>query len=213
MIGSAVVLFILVATILALRGVFGDYPAEWEWVGLVLAGASLVIGAPAVFQLIWGRPRLEVDFDVGAQGSERFLPVYFKNAPIENRVIKRLARRETIQSLTAQFRISEVGSGTVLIPNRQARIFSDDEPEANGGDRIPLPPTFSVGAGIVIARWGVEKKKAFVPESLVSKKYDLQEGYYHAEILLLVDGEPQNFTRRFVVGKNSDDLAWAPHSG
>ena len=40
----------------------------------------------------------------------------------------------------------------------------------------------------------------------------LDEGYYLAQIILFVDGEPTELIRQFVVGKTADELIWAKPS-
>ena len=130
--------------LVAFRGVFGEFPAEWEWVAFFLGGIGLAMATPPILQRAWGRPVLLADFDRGVEGPDRFLPVYLRNPPVRKRVLRWLGvRRETIQSLTVQFRISEAGSNKTLVPIRQARIYSDDDPTDTGHNRLSLPPTYS----------------------------------------------------------------------
>lgn len=205
-----IALFFLVVVFLAFVGVFGRFPDQWEWVGIIFAAVGLVMAAPTIFQMVWGRPLVRVRFDRGVEGPERFLPVYLENCPVKSRLAKRLGvRRETVQSLTAQFRISEVGSGKIIVPIRHARIYADDDPTDSGRLRIALPPTFTVAASIMLVLWDTQNNKAVVPEDRLRKPLVIEPGYYLAHILLLVDGEPKHIQRRFVVGQSADDLNWS----
>jgi len=205
----AIVLIILGCMFFALRGVFGGFPAEWEWVGIVLAGVGILIGSPTVFQMMWGRPKLSIEFENDAQGEHRSVIVFLKNLPVTGLVKALGVRRETIQSLTASVQLSEVGSGRIIIPILQLRVYSDGDETDNGRERTTLPPTYSVGASIVLATWDVRNQQVIVPGSRAHRETPLPEGYYEAAILLFVDGEPNKLTRRFRVGQSADDLKWS----
>lgn len=205
----AIVLIILACLVFALRGVFGDFPAQWEWVGMVLAGVGILLASPTILQMALGRPTLRAEFDNDAQGQDRSLIVFLKNPPVSS-LIKRLGiRRETIQSLTASVRISEVGSGRIVIPVLQAQIYSDSDETEAGRGRATLPPTFSVGASIMVACWDTANKRAIVPPTRNRTATVLPEGYYEASIIFMVDGEKTPFSRRFRVGQGADDLRWS----
>lgn len=204
-----IALIALVILFLAFLGIFGRFPDNWEWVGIVLAGVGLTMATPSILQLLWGRPVLRTRFENGVQEIERFLPIYLENPPVKNRLMRRLGvRRDTIQSLTVQFRIIEAGSGKIIIPIRQARIYSDDDPTDMGRDRISLPPTFSVAASVMIVRWDTQKNKALIPPDRLRTEYPLDAGQYRVDVSLIVDGDPIIVSRQFVVGQKADDLSW-----
>lgn len=207
---AVVVLFVLVTLFLAFVGFFGRFPEEWEWAGIILAAVGLVTTAPTIFQMFWGRPLVKTRFDRHEQGKERFLNVYLENPPVKSGLIKRLGvRRETVQSLTVAFRISEVGSGKIIDPIRHARIYADDDPTDAGSSRISLPPTYSVAASIVVVYWDTDLNKAVVPADRLRPLLILEPGYYLASIALIVDGDPEHIQQRFVVGQSADDLVWS----
>ena len=150
---SALVSILLVA---AFRGVFGDFPEEWEWVGMVFAISGLVLAMPTIVQMLWGQWRLEQEFLVLVENNYRQLSVLFKNPPVKRRISKRLgASRDPIHSLVVSYRLREKGSNTIIVPVRQLMLWSDDDPSDStlGRWRISLPPTYSVGASTTLARW------------------------------------------------------------
>ena len=142
-------------------------------------------------------------------GSMAVLLIFLNNPPVQKRLLRILGvRRETVQSLTAEFRISEVGSGKVIVPIRQARIYSDDDPSDIGRGRIVLPPTYSVAASITIAKWDIGRNKVVILGDRLRGELQLNAGYYQADIIMFVDGIQHHITRRFVVGEKADDLIW-----
>ena len=208
----AIMVIILVGLVFALRGVFGEDPAKWESVGMVLAGVGILMAAPTLFDKIWGSPKLSAEFENDAQGEGRSLVVFLKNLPVTGLVKVLGVRRETIASLVASLRVSEVGSGRIIIPVLQARIYSDSDVTDSGRDRTTLPPTYSVGAGIVVATWDIQNKRVVVPPSRTHPETVLPEGYYEAQILFFVNGDKIEHSRRFRVGPAADDLRWSPKS-
>lgn len=204
-----IVVIILVILFLAFFGIFGRFPDNWEWVGIILAGIGITMAMPPILQLFWGHHSLRTRFENGVDGVKRFLPVYLDNMPVKNKILKKLGiKRDTIQSLTVQFRISEAGSGKVIIPIHNARIYSDDDPTDIGKDRISLPATLSVGACIMIVQWDAQKKQAIVLHDRLMSEFPLNTGQYIIDISLFVDGEPRIISRQFVVGQRADDLSW-----
>ena len=207
-----IVLIVLALVLLAMRGAFGDFPAQWEWVGIVFAGVGILMASPMVLQMIWGRPRLSVEFENDAHGEERLLIVFLKNLPIGTLVKALGVKRDTIQSLTASLQVAEVGSGRIIIPVLQLRIYSDDDETDNGRGRTVLPPTYLVGANLVVAKWDAKARRVIVPPTRTHPETPLPEGYYEARILFLVDGEKTQYNRRFKVGQAADELDWCPGS-
>jgi len=209
----AIILVILGLLVFALRGVFGVFPDSWEWTGIVLAGLGLIMGVPSVLQMAMGRPKLMMDFDRVVEGQKRALAIFLKNPPLgEKSIWRKLGiRRDTIASLSASFRISEVAK--VVIPIMHARIYTPDDPTKIdptkiGAWRIALPPTLSFESCIMIAMWGNEKKKAIVLGDKSRNSVDLSAGIYRIEVIFLVEGHPIKKFREFIVGDKADDLVW-----
>ncbi len=206
----ALVIVVLAILCLAFIGLFGRYPDEWEWVGIVIAGVMLAMATPSIFQMFWGRPLVEKQFERYAEATERALLVFLRNPPVKSRILRMLGvKRETVQSLTAEIRINEAGSNKIIVPIRHARIYSDDALSDSGSSRIVLPPTYSVAASIMVVSWDSQKKKAIILGDRLRQPLLLGEGCYRAVILIFVDGDPTTISRQFVVGKNADDLIWA----
>lgn len=165
--------------------------------------------APTISQMMWGGPTLRTQFEMYYENTQRALIIYLNNPPRVKRIWRFLGvRRETIQSLTAEFRISEIGTNRIIVPIRHARIYSDDDPTDLGKDRIVLPPTFSVGACIAIIYWDTAKNEAKIMLDRLRPLITIAPGYYQITIIFFIDGLPKNVVRKFVVGDKPDDLMW-----
>lgn len=211
----SIILIILGLIVIALRGLFGVFPDNWEWVGIVLAGVGLLVGIPSVLQMVIGRPKLILDFDRIESGKDRHLAVFIKNQqlgnPLEGKksIWRKLGiKRDTIESLTVSFRVSEAGTGKILIPIMQARIFSDANPDETGTWRTTLPPTLSFETSVMIATWDENKKNAIVLGDRTKPSVGLSNGIYEITFIIAVDGEPQYHSRQFIIGDAADDLIW-----
>ncbi len=203
-----IILFALTIFVLAFVGVFGRFPDNWEWVGIVLAGWGLAMGAPSGLQMMLGRPKLLRDYDRHVRNQERALMIFLKNPPLSEKSIWRKlgVRRDTIASLSASFRISETAK--VTIPIMHARIYSDDDLTEAGSWRIALPPTFSWSTSIMVAMWDDTKKKAIVLGDKARDSVELPAGVYRIEVIFLKEGQPIKEFREFIVGDKADDLVW-----
>ena len=201
-IAAAVVIIVIIGAAL------GRFPNVWEWVGIILAVVGVGIGLPSLLQRVFGRAKLLTEYDKYGQGQEAALVVFLKNPPLERKSFLRKlgVRRETISSLAASFRIFE--KARVVIPVMQARVYCDDEASEAGRWRVDLAPTFSVSASIVVARWDSRKKKAIVAGDRTKEPVELSAGVYSIAMVYLVDGQPENESREFVVGESGDELRW-----
>lgn len=207
---GVIVLLILAIAIMAFLGIFGRFPDNWEWFGIILATMGLVMSTPHIFQMLWGRAKLEIEFDRYIKDAERGLIIHLKNPPLKSKWAKRLGvRRESIQSLATTMRIYEAGSGKIVDPVRNLRLYPDDDPGGQAFNRISLPPTYSVGAAILVALWDEEHKAAMIMPDRLRDALPLGPGYYRLEIIFLVDGEPEVQQMQFKVGTGADDLIWA----
>lgn len=203
-----VFLVILIVIIFSFTGVFDRPPDSWEWVSITLAGLGLAVCTPSVFQMLFGRPKLLTNYGRLIRNQERALIIFLKNPPLgENSFWRKFGvRRDTIASLSVNFRISEATK--VIVPNIPARIYSDNDPTKTGSWRIALPPTLSWSTSIVVAMWDDTRKKAIILGDEVRELVELPANVYRIEIVFLVEGQAITEYREFIVGANGDDLVW-----
>ena len=191
-----------------------NVPAEsrpiWvQFVGLGLAvfgAVGVLLAAPTLLQIFFGGPKLNLRFDYEP---EEGLTVFLENLPAA-KWLRRLAvvKRDTIQSLTVAFRIYHVEAKAVVVPIQQAIIHSDADSTENGRQRITLPPTYSVAATFLIAKWNPDSAKAEIPPARRRGPVPLMPGTYEAQIAVMVDGTPDVRVKLFSVGRSAADLNW-----
>jgi len=109
-------------------------------------------------------------------------------------------RRDSIESLEVSFELSESGSGTVKQPIIHTTIY--DHADGAKKNRVTLPPTFSVGAGIEVVYWDSNKKVATLVGDTQRQPLQLERGKYCIKFSFLIDGIPINKSTDFVVGEN-----------
>ena len=206
----ALVVISLVIMVLAFFGIFGEFPNNWQWVSIILAGVGLAMSSPSILQMFFGRAIIRLEFERYVEGENRALAVELKNPPVKNKILKKLGvKRETMQSIEVQFRIREFGSGRIIENLRSPRIYSPSDSTNLGKDRISLPPTFSVGANFIVISSDIKSNVAFILPDHLNPKTQIIQGYYQAIIDVVIDGEPTIFKRQFMVGATADDLTWS----
>jgi len=58
------------------------------------------------------------------------------------------------------------------------------------------------------AMWNENKKKATVLGGRTKPSVELPAGVYEITVIVAIDGEPQYYSRQFIVGDAADDLTW-----
>jgi hypothetical protein len=206
-----IILLIIISILIVFTffGVYGRLPNAWEWVGIVMAGIGIALATPSTLQMFWGRPIIKIEYGQIPQGNERSLQIFLNNQPIKNRLLKIFGvKRETVQSLTAEIRISEAGSKKIIVPIRHVRLFPEADIENKGSYQITLPPTYSVSAAIMVVMWDDKEKKGVILGDEIRNHLLLESGYYIMQILLFIDGIPMEINNNFIIGIKADDLAW-----
>jgi hypothetical protein len=209
--------FILLGFLALVLGgvVWSVLPKESQWVGVILTGVGIIMGVPVLLQMTIGRAKLIVEFEKIVEEQKRSLAIFMKNPQLGDVSIGKKSiwrkigvKRETIESLIVSFRISEVGTGKVVVPIMQARIYSDADSSEEGSWRVTVPPTLSFETTVMVAMWNESKIVAMVPGDRLRAQVELSKGIYRIDAIFVVDGEPQKRFREFVVGNTADELTW-----
>lgn len=206
--------------VLALGGIWGVMPEGWEWVGGLFAVVGVIMEIPGLLQMTIGRAKLIVEFDKIVEREKRSLALFMKNTQLGDASIGKKSiwrrigvKRESVESLIVSFQIREVGSGRVVIPIMQARIYSDADSSEEGSWRVRVPPTLSYETSVMVAMWNESKRVAVVPGDRLRGEVELPKGAYRIEAIFVVDGEPQKRFREFIVGDSADELSWVRQVG
>ena len=186
--------------------------AEVTWIGFAIGLVAFVLAVLAMAQMLWRRAQLHTEYSTVADGEDRSLVIHLKNPPVSRKVLKRIGvRRLAVQSLESYFSIREAGSGAVLDAIRHARFRAGDDPSDADDyyqNRIVLPPTYSVGASMMIAIWDKDNAKAVIVPDRLRSAMALSAGLYNVEIIYMIDGEGVRESHAFKVGERGDDLMW-----
>jgi len=173
-----------------------------------MALAALIIGSialgvailtlPTVFQMIWGRHRIAVGFDIEEFESIRVLKCVIYNNPVKNRLLRWLGvRRAVAEDIVADFFIEELGSHRVISPQKMPIIksYAGVEPA----------PRISLAASPVPAEFGIVgfmRSKGVVSLAL-EESVTLANGSYCACVEVAVEGKVNRAHQNFqVTGKH-----------
>jgi hypothetical protein len=187
-------------------------PIYIQWIGFFLAvfsATGVLLALPTLLQLLFGGPRLYLEFDSHDENGSRLLIVFIKNRPIDKPFGQfSFIRRDTIESLTATFQIVREDTHFIVVPVHRARIHSGEEGDELGPDRIRLPPTSSVGASIAVCRWNGSTGRAEIPATRGKGPTPLQAWNYEARMIFHFDGRRKDVLSKFAVGPTLVDLQW-----
>jgi hypothetical protein len=141
----------------------------------IVALMVAIITLPTIFQMIWGRPKLMVRFDVIDRGAHRWLIAQIFNYPIKNRFLRLLGvRTEVAEDVNARVIIKEGHSQKVI-----SSVVADIKTYTGLPDaqRICLPASiFPAAIGIVEVK--SNRDKAIVYD----KRIHLKTGSYSVSV-------------------------------
>lgn len=173
------------------------------------------MSVPGVLQMTIGRAKLIVEFERIVEGQKRALGVFMKNPQLGDASTGKKSiwrtmgvKREGVESLIVSFQIAEAGTGKIVIPIMNGRIYSDADSSRQGSWRVTVPPTLSFETSVAVAIWNESKKVAVVPGDNLRADVELGKGAYRIEVIFVVDGEPEKRFGSFIVGDNADSLVW-----
>ena len=162
----------------------------FDW-GLFLGAIGVVIGLPALVlavspfcQMIWGRPKIEIDFVdfTGPEGKDLICSIY--NAPVTNRLLKFVRVRRETGDLNAAFDIIEEGSNRAVLNAITGLIH--DPTSRTSSLVVRARPHFHAGFPVIVCREG----KTGVHDPRQEELIPIPPGQYRARVLVVCDDEP-----------------------
>jgi len=98
--------------------IFKSYPAEWEWVALILGGLGFLMAMQPFIQAFI-QPKIDIRLDTYSPNIYvKQFRCYVDNLPLKAKIARVLRlRRPSAISVSAAISIKEKGSGKVLIEN------------------------------------------------------------------------------------------------
>ena len=95
--------------------VFNTFPTKREWVALFIGVLAFLMATPPIIQMIWGRPKVEIEFAKEETPSGRVLKCEEFNRPVGNRFLRAIGVcRHPVEDLNVGYQIHEAGSNTVV---------------------------------------------------------------------------------------------------
>lgn len=179
--------------------------APWQWIGLVgglVALGLAVVTLPTVFQMIWGRPEVAVDFNTVADSDGVRLQCIIRNKPI-GRWLRLLRVVRSPATITADMSISEAGSGAILHEREMLPMQHGIDGDGGKGARVAeLTATWPLLTVPVVWHDGA----AYFIKSKVGVR--LNAGVYLARLTISHEHGKCVFIKRLNVGRSSDELYW-----
>ncbi len=63
----------------------------WEWftlIGGIVGGVAFLMAVQPFLEFIWGRPKIQIEFEARDKGSVRYLDILLTNVPVGNPILK-----------------------------------------------------------------------------------------------------------------------------
>jgi hypothetical protein len=177
-----------------------------EWLGIIGVGLAL-LALPTVFQMIWGRPRIEFEFEERTEDGKKVLACRIFNRAVKNPVLKFLKVRREVAHISAAYTVHNDATGNRIVSLTQPIFVT----QRGHSKEIELAPTIT-GAlvGIVFANdQGVFAAEAAHGQSGDQPATLLPPGTYSVPLVVFCGEEPFSISRSFVVTQRPLDSYWA----
>ena len=167
---------------------FDTFPAQWEWVALIIGAVAFTMAFPPFLQMLFGRPRIVLFTSDKVIDGGQILQCAIVNLPIRNRLLDFLRiTRNSAQGLIALFDIRESRTQNKVY-DALPYLYSQAGREAQ---RVDLP------AGHVLARFpvvSIDETNGFVYAGLVlpskrTKTKPLADGVYIVNVRVELGGK------------------------
>lgn len=161
------------------------------------------MAVPSTFAMIWGKPRVVVDFSVGKIQENRVLECLLWNAPVRNRILRIMGVQRSQASVTSELKITDLRTGKTLAETVPAiKVRPEERSQKATIEASAYPSSFLVAAFL----------GSKVSISGENGDFDIGKGDYCAEVKLFINGvrDKHVWKRNFAVGEVDSDLYWLP---
>ena len=173
----------------------------------VIALVLAIIALPPVFQMVWGRPNVDVIFSDSKdkRNQRKYLHCQIVNLPLENRLLQRLGvYRRPIDDVHAFFSVEDIKTHKMVVTDIMASIYTTQNAEQMISVSLPAS-TIPALINLVEAR---NDGYANTIAHYEAKNIQLPLGEYCAIIRVKTSEKGKEFRRNFFVGNKQEDLHW-----
>jgi hypothetical protein len=179
---------------------------------LIVATIALLVALmalPAVFQMIYGKPKLQVFFDNPVY---HWIDCRIQNIPIHNKLLRMMkVERDLIQSLSIEVGLIDKNadlkknplSGVLYYDTKKRRNLLFEDIVSN---HISLPASELYARTKMLVR--VKDNKVFFTDEDYNLSGRLNKGEYTLEISIYADGERIERRKDFKVNSNEPWVEW-----
>jgi hypothetical protein len=170
--------------------------------GVILGVAAMVMAAPPLFQMFFGRPRLRFEADDFTGPDGRILVIAIKNPPVRNRILRFLGVEREYGDVIAFFDIQELGTGRIVANSVRGQMQTVHLRELGLQGRSM--PGFTVGLTVVATRNG----QATIVSGNSEEMKDLPLGFYVARISIFRGQDIYRIGQKFRVDATDHKTIW-----
>jgi hypothetical protein len=170
-------------------------------IGIGLAAIGIIMAAPPIFQMFFGRPNLQFSASEFTGSGGKMLHIEIKNN-VMKKTLKIIGVQREIGNIFAYFDIQEDGTGKYIQKDISARLHN--APLRENGLSARAFPGFTVGAHIVHALG----EKTVVVNGRSDALVPIPPGNYVALVTVICGDEVHHLRRTFKVGTQQHETVW-----
>lgn len=171
-------------------------------IGMALGVAAIIMAAPPLFQMLFGRTRLTFEADDFTGTDARILVIAIKNPPVNNRFLRLIGVERETSDITGFFDIQELGTGKVIVRSVAAQMQTTNLRQFGLQGRSM--PGFTVGLTVIATRDGQAKIiSAHQEESIV-----IPPGHYIAHIAVVRGQDTYKINQNFRISTIDHETGW-----
>jgi hypothetical protein len=171
-------------------------------IGVALGVAAIVMAAPPLFQMFFGRPRLAFEAQDFTGSDGRILVIAIKNPPIRNRFLRSIGVEREFGDVIAFFDIQELGTGRIVADSVRGQMQTVHLHEFGFQGRSM--PGFTVGLTVLATRNG----QASIVSAHAEEIRDIPLGHYVAHVSVFRGQDIYRMDQRFRVSAVDHETGW-----
>ncbi|MFQ5852923.1 MAG: hypothetical protein ACE5JU_20375 [Candidatus Binatia bacterium] len=186
-------------------GFFQTFPSEWEWVALIVGTLGFLMAVQPFIQMIWGRPKIQIQTGKGELNGTPYLEFVIINEPIRKGPTAWLRlHRETASEIFASITLEEDNTGRVIAKELLPELARRGTGQP-GAQRVSLPASLFGVTALVAFR--SREANSIVIGGPKGATQVLSPGQYKATISVMGEGKAKRLSQKFMVNADGT-LYW-----